>query len=56
MDSLRGLHGTAKNEPNSGSALREVFHPPPDNPDKAIKLNETSGSKDMAAMTNREHP
>ena len=56
LDSLRGLDETAKNERNGASALTEVFHPPPDNPDKAIKLNETSSSKNMAAMTNRDHP
>ena len=55
MDSLRGHDGTAKNEPNSGSALTEVFNPPLDNPYKAIKLIETSSYKRMAAMTYRAH-
>ena len=52
----RGLDRTAKNEPNSGSALTEVFNPPLDNPYKAIKLIETSSYKRMAAMIYRDHP
>ena len=53
---LQELDETAQNEPKSGLAMTEVFHPSPDKPDLANKQGKTTMNASKAAVTDRYHP